>query len=199
LWLLPTKEDSDKLGAKAFLIGAPDSVAVIEAGLTAGSKWWSAGIGVSSAAITVAFTRAWTAIPDESKPFALLALGLVLAAATIGIAYILGSDVRGRASASTATIEARRDVASAMLDQAGKAHKPAVVPPAGGALAAAPPAGGPSYFHLPMIENVTLLDGPDTDGWRVIAGRQVDKKVEYLLVRGENTRWAASRVVRFRG
>ncbi len=50
LHLLPTKEELAEAGKAAALLGGPpQSVAVIEAGATALSKWWAGGLGATLA------------------------------------------------------------------------------------------------------------------------------------------------------
>jgi len=58
--LLPSEGDRQKAGqAGAAFGGPPDSVAIIESGATAASKWWSTAIGLSGAGLTGAIGAVW--------------------------------------------------------------------------------------------------------------------------------------------
>ena len=132
LSLLPNESDLEKAGkVTAAFTGPPDSVSVIEAGASAAAKWWSVTIAGGGLIAGGTILKVWEGLGKTNgttntwnQAFALLALGLVFAAAGLGISYLLGFDVRGRAAASVATIEARRAVAVAMLTEAGKAYRP---------------------------------------------------------------------------
>jgi hypothetical protein len=127
--LLPQDEELAKAsGPRSWFKGTPDSVAVIEAGVTAASKWWAIAISGGAAVVAARVSVAWDSIGQSqawNQPFALLSVGVVLAAALGSVAFLLGSDVKGRAAATVATIEARRDVAIAMLHHAGQSFPPA--------------------------------------------------------------------------
>lgn len=184
--LLPTRSELAEASGKK-LADTPDGIAVVEAGLTKGSKYWTAVIGASSTALTAGAATLWKdAIGPDNQPFAILGLAVVLAAGSLAIAYILGSDVRGRAAAMTATIEVRGRVAQTMVEQARRAYEPP-----------APTSTGPTPFPLPAIRNVTLLEGPDTAGWMVISGREGADGTEYLLIRGTTSAWHPASQVQF--
>lgn len=195
LLLLPKKGANGET-EKAKLLTTPDSVAVIESGATAVAKWWTAGIagGASAAALTV--RNAWDRLGEGdswNQPFALLAVGIILAAAAGGIAYLLGSDVRGRASASTATIQARQAVAIAMISGATAVHQ-----------SSAPDPGAPADAVHPIVplpgvaaSNITQ-DSANEAGWVALAFRTDDKgESEVLLAKGRNLEWVASTSVDF--
>lgn len=171
-------------GLAASFTGPPDSVAVIEAGATAAAKWWSVAIAGGAAASVTTIKLLWTGLGAANQPNALLGLGLVFGAAALGIAYLLGSDVRGRAAASVATIEARCSVAVAMLEEAGKAYRPAV-----SQMASIP---------LPGISvKNTAKAGADEDGWTTLAMRQNGDGIEFFLVKGSSTEWVGNGTVEF--
>lgn len=199
LSLLPEPGDLAKAGgATALFTGPPDSVAVIEAGATAASKWWATGIAVSGTAVVARITTVWDSIGEDgswNQPFALVAIAIVLAAMAGGISYLLGSDVRGRAAAMVATIEARRAVATAMLGEAGKASGPQEEPHRGGDASAAPSqqlALGARY----VVSNIGM-DAANEDDWLAIASREKNGVIEYLLVKGTESEWTPSAKVKF--
>ncbi len=86
LSLLPTEDDAKKNGPAAAFRGAPDSVAVIEAGATAASKGWAVFIAGGAAAVAARVVTVWESLKENSwnQPFAILALGIVFAAAVAG-------------------------------------------------------------------------------------------------------------------
>lgn len=113
--LLPSPNELTNAGnARATFGGPPQSVALIEAGATAVAKWWSTAGGAVVAAAWGSVTLFWghhSAIHAEM----LWAASIVTAALVLAIATLLATDVRGRAAASVATIQARADVAAALL------------------------------------------------------------------------------------
>jgi hypothetical protein len=117
--LLPSGDDlkaSDGIGA-AFR-GPTSSVSVMEAGATALSKWWAAGLGVSVVGLWSAVRVFWSNLDAQPQTQQVLLWGAAIAsaAALLALAYILGSDVRGRSAAMVATIQARSAVATAMIE-----------------------------------------------------------------------------------
>lgn len=198
LSLLPKAgELGDASGLSAAFAGPPDSVAVIEAGATAASKWWATGIAGGAAAVTGRIVQGWDSLGKGgpwNQPFAILAMGVVLAAAAVGIAYLLGSDVRGRAAAMVATIEARRDVAIAMVCQAGSSFQ------SHGATASAAPtawSGLPIALSALAASNVTKHGDVAEAGWKAIATRERSGKTEFLLVKATESAWVDSSDVDF--
>lgn len=179
--LLPSADDLKQADGWAALTGPPDSVAILEAGATAASKWWSATIAGSAAVISARILTMWDRLGTGSpwnQPFALIAMGFVVAAAAIGVAFLLGSDVRGRAAGMVATIEARRAVAIAMVTQAGMASQPVVVPLSG--------------IHASNV----MKDKHNEDGWKAVAARVNGGETQFLLVKGDATEWVAQEHVR---
>jgi hypothetical protein len=187
--LLPADgAQKDASGFVASFRGAPDSVAVLEAGATAASKWWATGMAGGAVVSTGAITALWDTLGKGgtwNQPFAVLALGAILGSAILGIAYLLGSDVRGRANAMVATIEARRAVATSMLEQAGRAYMPdeSVLSQA---------VALPGY----TASNIAKAAASES-GWRAIALRERKGDTEYLLVKSGESEWVASNKVVF--
>ena len=118
LYLLPTAEDLNKAGGPtAALLGPPQSVAVIESTATAFSKWWTVFLAGTGAAVWGSIVTFWDKNGGSTQRVILWAVALVSAALVLAIGYIIGSDVRGRAAATVATIHARETVASEMIRQ----------------------------------------------------------------------------------
>jgi hypothetical protein len=120
LSLLGTKDElagASTLGA--VFTGPPQSVAILEAGATAVSKWWSAALGTGITATGV--VAAVKGLGAGRTPLDSALVGdaaLVIAAMSLTIAIIVGSDLHGRALGAAAQIRARADVATAFLAQA---------------------------------------------------------------------------------
>jgi phage baseplate assembly protein W len=96
----------------------PDSIAVIESGATAATKWWAAGLGAIVIATWAKVAAWWGTQPPDLKQAVVFGAAIVTAAAALAISYLLSSDVRGRAAASVATFEARSRVAVEMIQAA---------------------------------------------------------------------------------
>lgn len=182
--LLGTTDDNEKAdGFRAAFEGPPSSVSLIEAGATAASKWWASGL---AAGVAVAWARVavwWDGQDHSVQRAALLAAGIVTAAAVLGIGYLLGSDVRGRASAAVATIEARARLADAMIRTAQSSA--ATIPVA---TAAPTTQVVPLPKELPVSH--TAKARADENGWRAIAvltdGQEI---IKYLVVKGPTHEW----------
>lgn len=165
-------------GFKAAFTGPPQSVAVIEAGATAAAKWWAAGLGASVVA-TWGSVVAWWA--NQEIPIKVGALGgaaFVTAALVVAIGYLLASDVKGRAAASVATIEARALLAETMIWAAENAHEEA-----------APATSAPQVVPLPSGVQAKNHDRPagDEDGWLAVAmERHTEGGLKYILVKGSS-------------
>ena len=100
--ILPMDGDSAKAGMSATFTGPPDSVAIIEAGATALSKWWSvaiAGLG-GATVITSAATKFWSGQSGAVRVGLIGGMAAVLVAAIIAVSVMVASDVRGRAQGS---------------------------------------------------------------------------------------------------
>ena len=181
--LLGTTADNKKADSfGATFSGPPASVALIEAGATAASKWWATGL---AAGVAVAWGRVavwWNGQNPASQRAVLLAAGIVTAAAVLGIAYLLGSDVRGRSIAAVATIEARARIAEAMVRTAQ-------------ASAGAPTATGTPSTQLVTLPEAfpvshTAMPGANEAGWRAVAvltdGNDI---IKYLVIKGTAHEW----------
>jgi hypothetical protein len=103
----------------ALLGGTPQSVALLEAGGTALSKWWATGIGAAAAASGPAVAAFWGGETPATHRMLIIALAVGFAAAVLAIGYIVGSDVRARSAAAVATINARAEVATTFARLAG--------------------------------------------------------------------------------
>ena len=189
-WLNLLPKDGESLGGASTVFGGPpDSVAVLEAGATAASKWWSVAIAGSSTAITGALVGLWESLGEShnwNQPVAIVALGLVLASGTIGITYLLGSDVRGRAAAMTSTIDARRDIATKMIQVSRDSYAASIV----GAYTSVPMSG------VLDAEN-SKKHGVAEQDWKAVAARQKGDSLEFLLVKGNEAEWVPAADVKF--
>jgi hypothetical protein len=178
LSLLGTATDTAAAdGVSSVLKGPPQSVALIEAGATAATKWWASGLSVSVLA-------AWAAVkiwyPNQGESVQVATLGsaaVVTAALVLAIGYLIASDVRGRAHAAAATIDARAKVALAMLTAAESLY---VRPPAASAV---------ELIALPgphEVRNNTRA-AAEEPGWTAVAmQRQADGSLAYVVVKGSN-------------
>ena len=184
--LLPTQADLAAAGGAGAVLGGPSqSVAVIESGATALSKWWAAGGSAVIVGAWAAVKLMWGANGDVHAPI-LWCAAIVSAAIVLGVAYLLASDVRGRAAATVETVRARQEIGAALIDAALRNT------------AAAEQAEPPAILPLRGLPSVNL-DGADSDGWLAIAmeaSTDADK-VRYLLVKGDSKQWVGSNKVRF--
>ena len=175
--LLPKPDDLKKSdGFRTAFAGPPDSVALIEAGATAATKWWSAGLG---ATVVVAWGNVagwWTNIESDPQRVAIIAgAAFVTAFVALAVGYLFASDVRSRAEASVATIEARARVAMRMIQAAQAAYEETPEP------------SKVQYFPLSPtipVQNTDAEPGEE-QGWLAIeAQRHSDGKLEYRVVKG---------------
>ena len=184
--LLPTDADmKESEGFKAIFTGPASSVSVLEAGATALSKWWAVGLGASAVGLWASVRIFWTSLPQASQEVMMWSVAISSAAAVLALAYVLGSDVRGRAAAMVATIEARRAIATSMIGSAERAYDPV-----GGAQVT-------HSFPLPTPMPARQLLGRDTGGWLAIALEVGGPKTRYLLVRGNEHLWVDDDNVEF--
>jgi hypothetical protein len=181
LSLLPTKEELEKAGEPGALWGGPpQSVAVIEGGATALSKWWASSLGAGVALVWTSVTTWWKAEDDATQRVVLLSASIGTAAAILAIGYILGSDVRGRSAASVATIEARAKVADSMIRMAEATYK------------SPPPSPTAEVLPLPKPLQVrnTAKAGDAEKNWQAVALRTNGEDIlEYLLVKADEHEW----------
>jgi len=163
--------------------GPPQSVALIEAGATAANKWWSAGLG---AVVVTAWTSVlawWAHLDSASQRTTLVAAAIVTAAAVLGIAYLLGSDVRGRGAAAVATIRARTQLAATMIQAAQTSY----------AATPASPAGELVALPAPIDVNYVVKPRDEEQGWCAIALLSDGKNVtRYLVFKDGHSEWVDS-------
>jgi len=187
--LLGTKEQSESAdGFAAVFTGPPQSVALIEAGATAATKWWATGLGASVIA-------AWGSVaqwrPEQGASVKVTVLGgaaVVTAALVLSIAYSIASDVRGRAAAAVSTIEARAKLATTMVQSAQIVYE------------ATPETSLPEIVPLPSPLHAKNSARPakDEDGWRAVAlERDSDGKITYILVKGSAEARVSASELRF--
>jgi hypothetical protein len=174
------KEMDAARGPGAVVGGPPQSVALIEAGATAGSKWWAAGFGTSAVAAWASVAKWVGGQPEGIKAVALGGAFFVTAAAVVAIGHLFAADVRGRAAAAVATIGARERLAAAMLNVAEAVSS-------GGAAAPAAVAEGAQWLALSprlVVRNV-VVPAENEEGWHAVAlGVGNDGAVKYLVVKG---------------
>jgi hypothetical protein len=177
LHLLGSKTDATAAASfGAAFGGPPQSVALIEAGATAAAKWWATGIGVTATATWVSLVGWWGGQESSIKLTALAGVAFVVAAAILSIGYLIASDVRGRAAAAVATIEARARIGTTMIEAAEAVYEPPSAPSA------------VQLVPLPQRFEVKVIDEPanNEDGWRAVAiERQADGTIEYIVVKGK--------------
>jgi hypothetical protein len=186
--LLPSPDDlSDATGFGSALKGPPDSVSLIEAGATALTKWWAAGAGTVVLGLWGSVRIFWADNPDVHQVM-LSAAGLVTVALVLAIAWLLASDVRGRADASVATIQARSAIGVAVL-RAALAQQ-----------TAATTGSARPVSLLPLVPlPATNLAGKDSSGWMMIAMRIEEDEAlcSYLLVKAGKQQWVAPNEIEF--
>ena len=185
--LLPSKEDlmlAD--GFVSAFKGPPESVSLIEAGATAANKWWAAGLGGGVLAAWAAVRGWWDGTIPATQHVALWVAAVVTAAAVLGIAYLLGSDVRGRAAVATETVRARAAVAEAFVRAA--ASTPAGAPAAADELRIVP---------LPALRAKNIRkSGTDENGWRLLAlATDTKNDTRYLVARGARHEWVEAAAI----
>jgi hypothetical protein len=181
---LNLKGDPDaasQAGSPAAVFGGPpQSVALIEAGATAVSKWWATGLGATVAGAWAAVSGWWSGQEPASQRVALWVAAIVTAAAVLGIAYLLGSDVRGRSTASVATIRARAQVADSMVRASQAAFIPSPAPPSAELVA----------LPAPLPVSYSLKSSADEPGWNAVALlSNGDNITKYLIVKGAEHEW----------
>jgi len=126
-------QDLSLLGTKDELAGAstvgtvftgpPQSVAILEAGATAVSKWWSAALGTGITATGgLAAVKGIGAGRTPVDPALLGDAALVIAAMSLTIAIIVGSDV------AAAFLAQARPAANGSVPDAGPTHLESAMP-----------------------------------------------------------------------
>jgi hypothetical protein len=174
--LLGKQAEDDKAGAfAATFTGPPQSVALIEAGATAASKWWATGLGAVVAAAWASVVGWW---PNQETSIQIAVLGgvsIITAAVAVSIGYLIASDVRGRAAAAVAVIEARAGLATTMLHAAETVYEPEASTSAA------------VLVPLPNNMRVKKLRGEDDEDWLAVAmERQPDGEIKYVIVKGSS-------------
>jgi hypothetical protein len=179
--LLASSEDMKDAGRfAAVFTGPPQSVAVIEAGATALSKWWAAGLGASVVATWGAVVAWWGDQPISTRNVVLWAAALASSAAILAIGYIIASDVRGRAAASVATINGRANLADSMIRAAQLAYAPKPPSPNGHVIA----------LPTPLAVRYTSVRADDETGWVAIALRSDgEDETNFLIVKDSRHAW----------
>jgi len=182
--LLATEADKNSAkGPMAALTGPPQSVAVLESGATALSKWWAAGLGASTAGLWGTVAAWWGEQPAQIKVGVVWGAAVATAALVLALAYIIGSDVRGRSTAAVATINSRAHVAASFVDNAARLSAPS------------PRSQGSSLVGasgLPALPATwSARPGSDESGWTAIAMRwKSDDVVEFLITKAGTHAWA---------
>lgn len=180
LSLLPKQGESAGVGA-AFK-GTPDSVAVIESGATALSKLWAAGLGTSILSIWSSVSVWWGKQGGDVQVGGVLwGAAIAIAALALGLAYIVGSDVRGRAAATVATLDARATIADAFIRQAANLYEPEGTKAAVQIIPVSPP------LQMKWIGRQATEEA----GWIASALRFQGDNSEYWLSKGAVQEWVA--------
>jgi hypothetical protein len=108
----------DRTGAVGGAVTSPSQgVAVIEAGMTAGAKWWAgivAGLG-GSGVVVATLSDVWTDAGSAVQVAAVLGLAGLLAACALAVAWILAADLRARGTGAAAVYAARAEVTCTLL------------------------------------------------------------------------------------
>jgi hypothetical protein len=162
LHLRPTEAELNQAGGPGAVLGGPSqSVAVIEAGATALSKWWAVGLGAAVVAGWSSIVAFWNSEGDATQRIVVVAAAVASAAIILGIAFIVGSDVRARAAAAVATIEARVHITETVVRVAQARPQ------------ATDPRGAMPIASLPKTISVKYLRKPGEDeaGWTALALR----------------------------
>lgn len=167
-------DEAASTGFASTFAGPPQSVALIEAGATAASKWWAAGLGTSVLALWGSLVAWWGDQESSVKVVALGGAALVTAALVLSIAYLLASDVRGRSLAAVATIHARSTVAQAMIQAAESSNDPQSAE------------SDITLVPLPVAIQVRNSTEPSSNesGWLAVAlESHADGTIKYLVVK----------------
>lgn len=196
LYLLPTQADLDAAGGPlAVLGGQSQSVAVIESTAMAISKWWAALLGMTVPAGWVAVAKFWDEIAAKdagpiqmatSQRTFMLAVAIASAAAILSIGYIVGTDIRARASASAATIAARQGVAQTVMQLArGRDSEEQ--------------AALTITEIQPRAVKYLTKGGEDESGWVAIAlqSKLDGSERKFLVVKGSEDAWAGTAELQF--
>jgi hypothetical protein len=193
LALLGTETEYDN-ASKLFSGSPPQSIAIIEAGVTRLTKVWAvlAAAGVSITAVWAAIGSFWAEENDSVRVATLAAAGVVLAVLVVALAWLITSDVKSRAGGAIAQIQARAAVTTSYLNLLARAPSTDLPPDDSAqteALLAALGAG------LPVT--VQLANG---SSGRVNGVRHDSADGLQVHVKGSKSDWiAVSRVTSFSG
>jgi hypothetical protein len=203
LGVLPTDADRAKSGAGATFVGPPDSVAIIEAGATAFSKWWSAAIGAlgGTAVITSLATKFWSGQPGGVRIGLTIGVAAIVVATIIAVSVMVAADVRGRAQGTVALYAARASIADQFLRQSLLASRPvpAAPTPQNPAIPAPASQNGTLTKSVPIYlaasgARARVLHKPSSQSAHLTGLRQLDDgTTQVLLVREADgqTDWCA--------
>ena len=188
LSLLPEANAASQAdGFAAAFTGPPTSVAVIEAGATALSKWWAGGLSGGVVAVWALVKAFWGDQQADTQRVILWAAAIITGATVLAIAYILASDVRGRAAAMVAMIDARAKVADGIV----RTSPGSTEPPAS--------RGKRTIQALFPTRRVANYERPadDEPNWLAIAFREADNGPEFLVIKGSRSAWVSSEKLGF--
>lgn len=211
LGLLPTDTDIAKSGVAATFVGPPDSIAIIEAGATALSKWWSvviAGLG-GTAVITSAVTKFWDGQKGGERIALIGGMAGLLIAALITISIIVAADVKGRAQGTVAIYAARASIATHFLQDSLRASQPVPTVAQGNSAngvkgSASGPNSGPDSSSQAQTQEVPIylaassapaavVHKPSNQAGHLAGVRQLNGAIQLLFVRetDQQTTWCA--------
>jgi hypothetical protein len=110
--------------------GLPVSVSIIEAGATAASKGWATAIAAlgGGTAIWAAVTDFWNGQATQTRGLLIIGAAIVIAACTLGSAFIMYGDVRARGQGAAAQYYARSAIASEFLRGAAAVMRAGATP-----------------------------------------------------------------------
>lgn len=173
------EEANAATGITGIFTAPPASVALIQSSATALTKAWAGGLGVSVAAVWAGVGGWWATQDHAIQGTVLWAAAIATGTAILAIGYILGSDLRGRSTASVATINARAKVADAMLGMSAT-------------VASGDPISSIAAIGVSPALPVTWTARPSADepGWLAIATNPSGTPPQVLLVKGSVQEWA---------
>jgi hypothetical protein len=179
-----TSDDNAAEGFMSAFSGPPQSVALIEAGATAMSKWWAAGLGTAVIGVWGAVRVFWGSQTDDSQRVLLWCAAIATAAAVLAIAAILAWDIRGRALAAAATIEARARVAEVIMQG---------IPHGTAAMTTGTPSAHLLALRTPLRFRLITRRASDEKGWHaVVVSTDGESAARYLLIKGSKQVWAGA-------
>jgi hypothetical protein len=112
-----TESDQQQAGSFGMAFtGTPTSVAIIEAGATAASKWWSAALAAlgGGTAIWAGVSNFWKSQSNVQNHL-VIGAAVIIAASALSIGLIMYGDVRARGQGAAAQYQARATIAAAFL------------------------------------------------------------------------------------